>query len=325
MLITSTLHPESDTPRDYEIELIGRPIPHKGWLPFISAYGAAVRFQPDVVVTEYLRDPRWRAFARLAPRVRFRHDVEPHDPTQIPPWWNRMFFERWDKTAYATVVFSNHVAQRIRNEEGPQESLYVAPLTSDLDPSLIPDFVPAHRRKDFLLIGRQHPYKNHKVVFSAWEAHTRRPAWMGDELVVLGAGEVPFPLPPHARWENGPYRYGEMVSKLAASKGSVVHTRAASQSGVHVLSMQLGVPTLVSTAGALSEYQPPGLSVTGIDDADSLAEAFDTLADPTEVAIQGKKSMDHYYAHYNAKVAAERLLQIFEEIVKRSEGRRVDE
>jgi glycosyltransferase involved in cell wall biosynthesis len=79
--------------------------------------------------------------------------------------------------------------------------------------------------------------------------------------------------------------------------------------------MQLGVPVLVSTAGALPEYQPPGLSVTGIDDVDGLTKAFDTLADPAEVDLQGKKSVEHYRTHYDAKVAAKRLLDIFEDIV----------
>jgi glycosyltransferase involved in cell wall biosynthesis len=229
-----------------------------------------------------------------------------------------MFFDRWDTKAYATVVFSKHVAERVRAEGTDWHSVYVAPLTSDLDPSLVPDYVPAENRKDFLLIGRQYPYKNHHVVFAAWDAHTRGSSWQGDELVLLGAGEVLSPLPPHTRWQKGAYRYEQMVSKLAASKGSIVHTRAASQSGVQVLSMQLGVPALVSTAGALAEYQPPGLSVTGIDDIEGLAKAIDTLADPAEVDIQGKKSVEHYRTHYDAKIASERLLSIFEDIVSRS-------
>jgi glycosyltransferase involved in cell wall biosynthesis len=311
MLITAALHPESDSPREYEIELLGRPVPTAGWLPFAAAYRDARQFQPDIVVTEFLRDPRWRAFAHLAPRLRLVHDAAPHDPTQKAPWWNRMFFNRWDATAYATVVFSKHVADRICAAGVARQSVYLAPLTSDLDPALAPAFVPASARRNFLLIGRQFPYKNHSVVFDAWESHARGAAWRGDELVLLGDGDISLPLPNHARWNRGSYRYREVVPELASAKGSIVHSRAASQSGVQVLSMQLGVPTLVSTAGALPDYQPPGLSVTGIDDVAGLAAAMDALADPTEVDLQAKVALKHYRANYSAEVAAKRLLEIF--------------
>jgi len=321
MVITSALHPEPEGERDYEVVLLGRPIPHVGWLPFFSAYRAARQFRPDVVVTEFLRDPRWRAFARLAPRVRFLHDAAPHDPTHVAPWWNRMFFERWDAKAFATIVFSNYVASCISPIADAEHPLYVAPLTSDLEARLVPEFVPAEDRRNFLLIGRQKPYKNHGVVFAAWEAHTQSPSWRGDELVMFGEGEISQPLPPHARWNDGAYRYSQIVAELAAAKGSIIHSRAASQSGVHVLSMQLGVPTLVSTAGALPEYQPPGLSVTEIDDVDGLAHAFDTLADPVQVDVQATMALKHYRAHYDAEVAARRLLEIFDDVANRARSR----
>lgn len=41
------------------------------------------------------------------------------------------------------------------------------------------------------MVGRQKPYKNHDVVFAAWEAHTAGPFWRGDELVLLGDGAIP--------------------------------------------------------------------------------------------------------------------------------------
>jgi glycosyltransferase involved in cell wall biosynthesis len=215
------------------------------------------------------------------------------------------------------VVFSNYVAESLRAKGTARSRLYVAPLTSDLDPSLVPDFVPAENRRNFMLVGRQRPYKNHDVVFAAWEAHTRGTAWQGDELVLLGKGEISRPLPPHTRWNYGAYNYRQVVDELARSKGSIVHCRSASQSGVQVLSMQLGVPTLVSTAGALPEYQPAGLSVTGIDDIDGLSRAIDALANTAEVDIQGKAALKHYRKHYDSAVAARRLLEIFHDVIDR--------
>jgi glycosyltransferase involved in cell wall biosynthesis len=315
MLVTADLHPESDQARQYETVLLGRPIPTADWLRVFAAYRDAKRFHPDVVVTELLRDPRWRIFAKLAPRVRLVHDARPHDETHVAPWWNRFFFNRWDAGADATIVFSNYVADSLRAAGTAGARLYVAPLIGDLDPSLVPDFVPAERRKNFILMGRQKPYKNHDVVFAAWEAHTRGTAWRGDELVVLGEGEIPGPLPTHARWDRRPFVYRQVVDELARSKGSIVHSRSASQSGVQLLSMQLGVPTLVSTAGALPEYQPPGLSVTGIDDIDGLSRALDVLANAGEAELQGKTALEHYGKHYDSAVVARRLLEIFHDVV----------
>lgn len=327
MLVTAPLHPESDASREYEVELVGRPIPTRGWLPFFAAYRNATQFKPDVVVTEFLRDFRWRGFGHLAPRIRLLHDAEPHDPTHVLPWWTRMFFERWDAKADATVVFSNYVLHRLDSDLSlvdKQSALYVAPLTSDLDLAILPPFVPAHDRKNFVLVGRQKPYKNHDVVFSAWEAHTQGPSWRGDELVLLGDGEIDRPLPSHTRWTKGMYRYRDIVPEIASSKGSIVHSRAASQSGVQVLSMQLGVPTLVSSAGGLPEYQPSGLSVTGIDDVEGLTNAIDAISDPNGVDGQAKIALEHYRTHYDRKVAAARLLDIFTDVATRGGSERYE-
>jgi glycosyltransferase involved in cell wall biosynthesis len=316
MLVTSDLHPESDRARPYETVLLGRPVPTAGWLPALEAYRRARSFQPDVVVTELLRDPRWRPLATLAPRIRMVHDDRPHDETHTAPWWNRLFFDRWDARADATVVFSKYVADNMR-ASGAATPIYVAPLISDLDGTLIPEFVPAERRRNFTLLGRQRPYKNHAVVFAAWEAHTRSNKWQGDELVVLGTGEIPYPLPPHTRWDRRAFEYRQVIDELARAKGSIVHCRSASQSGVQVLSMQLGVPTLVSTAGALPEYQPPGSSITGTDDIAGLSHALDVLADPSEAEVQGKAAREHFENHFGSGVAARRLLDIFHDVIGR--------
>ena len=318
MLVTADLHFESDQARPYETVLLGRPIPWAGWLPWLDAYRKARRFKPDVVVTEMLRDPRWRLFARLAPRVRLLHDDKPHDHTHVAPWWNRFFFDQWDEKADATIAFCNYVADRLRTQGRADAPLYIAPLASDLDPAMVPEFASAEQRKNFLLVGRQKPYKNHDVVFAAWEAHTRSPEWQGDELVLLGGGEIVCPLPAHTRWNRAEFQYRDFLDELSRAKGSIIHSRSASQSGVQVMAMQLGVPTLVSTAGGLPEYQPQGASVTGIDDVDGLALALGELANPEEAVVQGKAAQEHYKNHYDSAVAARRLLEIFESVANHS-------
>jgi glycosyltransferase involved in cell wall biosynthesis len=317
MLVTADLHPESDEARDYETVLLGRPVPTADWMNIAKTYRKAKQFKPDVVVTELLRDPRWRIFGSLAPRIRLMHDDKPHDETHAEPWWIRSF-EPWDARADATIVFSDYVAERLRGRQEQGSPIYVAPLMTDLHPSKVPEFMPANQRKNFVLIGRQRPYKNHAIVFAAWKAHTQGSAYRGDELVLLGEGDISHALPPHTRWIRTDYKYSDVVDELARAKGSLVHARSASQSGVHVMSMQLGVPPLVSTAGALPEYQPPGLSVTGIDDVSGLSRAIDALADPAEVEVQSRIALDHYRNHYDAPLAAKRLLEIFDDVLIRA-------
>lgn len=305
-----------DSPH-YETVLNGRPIPWADWGPCYRTYLQARRFRPDVVVTEMLRDPRWRLFAGLAPRIRLVHDDRPHDAKNVAPWWNRLFFSRWDTRADATLVFSNYVADSLRAQGKAGANLYVAPLHSDLDPALIPDFVPAAQRRDFVMVGRQNPYKNHAVVFAAWEAHVSGSDWHGDELVIFGDGEITQPLPAHCRWERGDYKYMEIAAELARAKGSIVHyTDGASQSGVQVLSMQIGVPTLASTGGALPEYQPPGLSITDVNDVEGLTQALNALAEQAEAERQGRVAVEHYNARYHSDVFAKRFLEIANDVVK---------
>lgn len=316
-LVTSDLHFESDAARPYETVLLGRPIPWAGWRSWFAAYREARRFAPDVVITEMLRDPRWRLLARLAPRVRMVHDDRPHDATHVAPWWNRWFFDRWDEKADATIVFSRYVAASLAAQHRDARPIHVAPLISDLDPDLVPDVVPASSRRNFLLIGRQKPYKNYAVVFAAWEAHVRGPAWQGDELVLLGDGEIEVALPPHARWVRDEFRYSDIVGEIARAKGAVAHCRSASQSGVQVLAMQLGVPTVVSDSGGLPEYQPPGVAVTGVDDIAGLTRVFDQLATPEEAALQGKAAREHHDEVCDPRRAAGRLLEILQDVTSR--------
>jgi glycosyltransferase involved in cell wall biosynthesis len=304
--------------REYESILLGRPELWRDWIPCFRTYRAVKQFDPDVVVTENVTDPRWKQFARSAPRINAVHDAEPHDEKHRVPVWNRLMFDRWNSRADATITFSEYVASSLRAQGQDASGLWVVPLTTEVDLSLVPDPVPADQRKNFVMFGRQSPYKNHAVIFAAWEAHVASSAWRGDELIIYGDGEISRPLPSHARWVRGVFQYKDVIREFARAKGSIVHhTEGASQSGVQVLSMQLGVPTLVSTGGALPEYQPDGLNVTGVDDVDGLSRAIGALADPSEVDRQSRIMLDHYKNNFDDGLFVKRFLEVANQVIRR--------
>lgn len=313
MLITSNrgLSRHFGPTREYETILLGRPVPWSDWIPCYRTYQEVKKFKPDLVVTEMVSDPRWRLFAGSTPRINVVHDAEPHDHKNKRPQWNHLMFDRWNDNADLTVTFSEYVASSLISQGKDASRLRVVPLHSDLDPSLVPERVPGNQRKNFIMFGRQDPYKNHAVILAAWESHVAGPAWRGDELIFYGNGEIPGPLPPHTRWIRGEFDYEDVIGDFARAKGSIVHhTEGASQSGVQLLSMQLGIPTLVSTGGALPEYQPAGLNVTAVNDIDGLAQAINALADPDEVEVQSRIVQEHYKSAYEVDLFVKHFMEV---------------
>ncbi|MCV7302821.1 glycosyltransferase family 4 protein [Mycobacterium barrassiae] len=319
LLVTSDQHPESDAARDYELVLEPRFKKAATWIPTLKALRRVREYRPDVVITELVRDPRWMMFAGRTPRIQVIHDDRAHDPDEEVPAYERAVFDRFGARSAATVTYSRYVAQAVagrRDVAGTQ--IWVAPLPSDLDPERVPPWVDASGRADFVMFGRLNPYKNLDVVLKAWDQHVGGGRWRGDNLVLMGDGQIEAgALPDYTRWRQGNYRYTEVVSTLAAAKGSVAHYRRASQSGVQVLSMQLGVMPIVSTAGALPEYQPPGCPPVGVDDVAGLAATFDLLADPVIAAQSGDAAARHYSQLYAAEHGARRFLEVIAQVVAR--------
>ncbi|WP_259142260.1 glycosyltransferase family 4 protein [Tsukamurella ocularis] len=307
VLVTSDRHPESDAARPFEWVLDPRPKTPGTWPEFARALRRARGFRPDVVVTEIVRDPRWIALAGTAPRVNMVHDDRPHGADEELPRWERALFGRWNAGAASTVAFSEYVADAVGASA-------VAPLTSDLDESLVPALVPAADRRDFLAVGRLSAYKNLDVTLAAWERHVAGPRWRGDELVLIGDGPD-RELGTAVRWRRGPYSYSDVMAELAGAKGSVAHYRRATQSGVQVLAMQLGVVPIVSDSGALPEFQPPGEHAIAVDDVDGLVRAFDSLADPEAAYRRGRAAREHYLRSCAAKVSASALGAELERVI----------
>jgi len=316
-------HPEADAARDYELVLDPRVRTPATWPAYVTAWRRIREFRPQVVIAELVTDPRWIALAGSVPRIQLVHDDAPKDSIERRPAYERAVFDRWGARSTATVSYSDHVAAALaarRDVAGTRQ--HVLPLCSDLTAELVPPFVDPEGRRDFVMIGRLHPYKNLDVVLAAWQRHVAGPGWRGDDLVLVGDGPLDaVELPDHTRRRPGKYRYVDVTGMLAAAKGSIVHYRRASQSGVQVVSMQLGVTPIVSTAGGLPEFQPPGCPPIGVDDVDGLAAAFDELADPVTAALRGAEAQRHFAQHFAVDHGAERLLDVITEALAGTVGR----
>jgi glycosyltransferase involved in cell wall biosynthesis len=324
LLVTSDQHPESDAVRDYELVLDPQFLKAATWPATLAARRRVREYRPDVVLTELVADPRWIALAGRAPRVQLVHDDRPHDPAEQVPAYKRAVIDRWGAGSAATITYSDYVAAAVatrRDVAGTR--VHVVPLCSDLDPALVPPLIGPEGRRDFVFIGRLNQYKNVEVVLEAWQRHVDGGGWRGDGLVLLGDGPLANrTLPEHARWRPGKYRYSDVVTTLASAKGSITHYRRASQSGVQVLSMQLGVMPIVSTAGGLPEFQPPGCPPVGVDDIAGLASAFDELADPCTAARRGAVAARHYANRFAVERAADGVLDVITEVLADRSSRR---
>jgi len=318
LLVTTGQHPESDARRDYELVLDPRFRTASTWPGALAAQRRIREHRPDIVIAEQVRDPRWIGLAGRVPRIQLVHD-ERRDDGRHRQVLARTVFDRWGANSAATITYSNYAAIAVATRRDVAgTSVHVVPLCSDLDPALVPPFVGPDGRHDFVLAGRLDSHKNVDVVLEAWQRHVDGDSWRGDELLLIGDGPLTIrTLPAYVRWRHGSYRYADVVSTMAAAKGFVAHYRSASQSGVQLLAMQLGVMPIVSPAGGLAEYQPASFPPVPVEDVAGVAAAFDELADPCTATLRGSLAARHYADHFSVDRAAEALANVLAEVGRR--------
>ena len=313
LLVTTDRHPESDTRRDYEMVL---DLSFRTASTWLAAWRRIREHRPDVVIAERVRDPRWIALAGRTPRIQVVHDERRDEGSRRRRAYARAMFDRWGSRSAATVTYSNYaaIAVAIRRDVAGTP-VNVLPLCSDLDPALVPPFVGPDERHDFVVAGQLGSQKNIDVVLEAWQRHVDGGSWRGDELLLIGNGPLVIrTLPAYVRWRPGNYRYADVVSTLAAAKGSVAHYRGASQSGVQMLSMHLGVMPIVSRVGGLPEYQPPVFPPIAVDDVAGLTAAFDELSDPLTATLRGAAAARHYADSFAVDRAADGLSTVLTDV-----------
>lgn len=262
---------------------------------------------PDVALLDETWDPRFLAAARRARRVIVAvHDAAPHDEAQRKAGWQQRLMARTRNRAAEFVCFGQSVAAELAPLGRPVTRL---PLTSELPDSDAPEPRPASERRDFVLLGRMHPYKNLDVVLAAWRRHVASSDYAGDRLVVWGTGAIPDITDESVVVRREGFDLVTAARELGGFKGSLSVYRAASQSGVQVLSMQCGVASLVTRRGALVETQPPELRARAVDpdDVEGIAAELGRLADPVTAARDGSLSRVWYDARHAQGVVGRRL------------------
>ena len=303
MVVTTPMHFDPP-PRHAEDLVLEHPWRSRaGRDEFTTARKAVKAFRPHVVVTEIARDPRFLQLARTprAPVVFTTHDAVPHDGANRVPALRALSTRYFARFGSAEVVFSAAVA----NQLGPRRHpVHIVGLTSDLQPAMVPTAAPPSERRDFLVVGRLSEYKNLGHVIAGYERHRASPGFRGDRLVVVGAGDPGCVVPDHVEWVNRRFDFGDLVPRLARAKASLCVYSTASQSGVQVVSMHCSTPVVVSDAGGLAEYLPPGEQALGRADVDGLASALDHLADPVVAADAGTRARATYDARYAVDVTS---------------------
>jgi len=247
-------------------------------------------------------------FSTLAPVVQIIHDDRPHDESEQRPFRQQLDGNAWRFRADRIVVHSKYVQHAL----GPHGHVPcdVVPLTSDLDPSGLSVPLDNQPKRDFVVVGRIRPYKNLKVTLEAWHRYMKDSRYVGDRLIILGAGEE-FELPDQVVWMNRNYRYSEVVPIITNAKASIVNYQKASQSGVQLMSMQLGAAVIISEVGGLPEFQAPGHPIVPPDDINALLEQFVLLSSQREARTRGREALQHYIKNFSAEKCAGSWIEVF--------------
>lgn len=306
-VVTSPMHfdPPPVHPGDIVLEHPWRSV--NGAKEFGQARRAVAKFEPDVVISEITRDPRYLALApRGVPLTITTHDAVAHDVANRTPLMRRLARRTLESRADLEICFSEHVASDIGPRRHP---VSVVPLTSEMPETLTPSFVPAEHRRDFLVVGRLSAYKNIATIIEAYQRHQRSEAYRGDRLVLVGGGDPECALPDDVDWISGRFAFAELAPRLSAAKASVCLYSAGSQSGVQVTSMQCGVQCLVSDVGGLHEYLPGDEAALSASDPAQLAHAFDALAEPGAAEDGGRRARLEYESRYSVAATSRAWLE----------------
>ncbi len=251
------------------IELPGRRLEPTSVADARAARKRVREFNPDAVLVHDNLDPRMLMAVRGFPIAYLIHDAVPHPgaaPTKLvlrPVSW------AWKRAATTIVVHGERIAELLPADLKSRKPVSVIPLGSVVLRKVPLAAPPA---LNVLLFGRLEPYKGVGVLVEAmktvWESHPEA------TLTVAGRGPAAAEVPTDARVNLMDHYIpeAEIESLFASASVCVLPYTEASQSGVGLQSLSMGVPTVVTDVGALPE----------------LAENESRLVPPSEPKILGE-------------------------------------
>lgn len=193
---------------------------------------------------------------RMAAYVPVVHDAQPHPGDPAFAWHWRL--DRELTAASVAVCLSDEVARALAARH-PAVPL----IRSSLPALLAQERVEASPADapEFLFFGRLRRYKGLDVLRDAFaEVRSRNP---GVRLRVVGEGDAEGAAPglsavPGVTLEQRWVSEAEIPQLLASARSVVLPYQEASQSGVAVQALALGVPVLATPIGGLPEQVRPG-------------------------------------------------------------------
>jgi len=271
------------------------------------------RARPEVVHAQWNADPRLLAAARGLPTVLTVHDPVSHPGDYVSPYHRRLVHRAWLRKANRIIVHAaalrDELAQRV-----DRARIAIVPHGTSVQGA--PDPPPAERR--LLVFGRLKAYKGLPTLVQAMETvWAARPEL---HLAVLGAGDAASALPADPRIERDSRYVPERDIAAALSRSSLVVLPydQASQSGVGLLAVGRGIPTIVTSVGALPELAVDQSLVVPPRNPDALAGAI--LHHLDHGAELRRRVLQHARAHLSWDVAAERSLGVYREALGARRG-----
>jgi glycosyltransferase involved in cell wall biosynthesis len=277
----------------------------------LRAQALALRASHDAVLVDDTWDPRFVILAKSArrrgPLIVLVHDERPHDETHADAFWKARSRRYLRDSADAFFCFSTHTASLIRHKTS--RPVFNIPLTSDHD--IVHERV--DDKRDFVIFGRDRPYKNTQYVLDSWADFKRAVPHNRDKLLVTGHMEnyVYNACRSDVEWLPAGLTYRQILPTLASARALACVYSAASQSGVQILAAQQGTATICSTAGGLQEYQPVGAPVVNLLARHELLDAFRFLSADNVSNNLGKLAQETYNKNWtptHVALAIERAL-----------------
>ncbi len=208
------------------------------------------------------------------------------------------------RSATSIGTFSEFVAGQLTSLGKPMSALALPSEFSTADPQ----GQDHGRRSDFLFMGRLSPYKGLEFLLDSWKSG-RRSLPPGERLHLLASGNGPIQAGPGVVVQRGRYDESQVSLLLSRVRAVVLPYAEASQSGVQVLAMQFGVPTIVTDVGGLPEMQPVGAPVVRFGDQAGLIHAMASMVDPEVQEALAAAARHRYATHHGNSEVSVRLLK----------------